>query len=79
VSASYPIDSLFISKLSEKEAGMHIATEKIAIEIQNLKTAVNNLRQLSENLPALDRNLQRIAASIKMLELNFVDPQKYGN
>jgi len=57
---------------------MHIATDKISMEIQNLKNAVSNLRQLGENLPALDRNLQRIAASIKMLELNFEDPEKYS-
>lgn len=56
---------------------MQIPTEKITTEIQRLNAAVSNLRRLSQNLPALDRNLQRIAASIKMLELNFVDPEKY--
>jgi hypothetical protein len=69
---------IYFSTQTEKEVAMDIATDKISIEIQNLKTAVNRLRQFSDNLPALDRNLQRIAASIKMLELNFIDPQKYG-
>jgi hypothetical protein len=56
---------------------MQLEAEKIAQEIRNLKNAVGNLRRYSENLPALDRNLQRIAASIKMLELNFIDPHTF--
>ena len=52
--------------------------ETIVTEINNLKTAVDSLRQFADQLPALDRNLQRISASIKMLEFNFVDPEKYG-
>jgi hypothetical protein len=51
--------------------------ELIIKEIDKLKAAVSSLRQFGSDTPALDRNLQRISASIKMLELNFVDPEKY--
>lgn len=51
--------------------------ELIIKEIDKLKAAVDSLRQLGSDVPALDRNLQRMSASIKMLELNFVDPEKY--
>lgn len=46
----------------------------ISIEIEKIKAAINRLDGLSNGLPALERNLRRITASIKMLELNFVDP-----
>ena len=49
----------------------------IAKEINTIKTAVSSLRQLGKDVPALDRNLQRISASLKMLELNFIDPETY--
>lgn len=53
---------------------MEPAIEKITVEIQKLKLIVDNLRNLSQGIPAFDRNLIRIAASVKMLELNFIDP-----
>lgn len=49
--------------------------EKITAEINKMKDALNRLRELGDDLPALDRNLQRISASLKMLELNFIDPE----
>ena len=54
-----------------------MATEKISSEIKKLKTIVDRLKQRSDDSPALDRNLQRISANVKMLELNFIDPEKY--
>ncbi|WP_419661783.1 hypothetical protein [Desulfosarcina variabilis] len=51
--------------------------ELITKEINNIKASVNSLRQIGKDVPALDRNLQRISANIKMLELNFLDPEKY--
>jgi hypothetical protein len=50
--------------------------ENLSVEIEALRKAVERLQKLGGDLPALDRNLQRIAASVKMLELNFVDPVK---
>jgi hypothetical protein len=52
--------------------------EKISSEIEKLRNAVECLKRLSDDLPALDRNLCRMTASIKMLELNFVDPLEFG-
>jgi hypothetical protein len=48
--------------------------QKINLEIAAMKAAVERLESLRGDFPTLDRNLVRIAASIKMLELNFVDP-----
>ena len=53
---------------------MENAFEKIVVEIEKLKSIVDNLRGLSQGIPALDRSLIRISASVKMLEINFVDP-----
>jgi hypothetical protein len=51
--------------------------ERLSIEIETLRKAVERLQKLGNDFPALDRNLQRISASVKMLELNFVDPVKF--
>lgn len=48
--------------------------QKINLEIAAMKAAIQGLESLRKDYPALDRNLVRIGASIKMLELNFVDP-----
>ena len=53
---------------------MDSAIAKIAVEIEKLKSIIEDLRTLGQEIPALDRNLVRIAASVKMLELNFTDP-----
>lgn len=58
---------------------MNPAIEKISVEIEKLKSIVEDLRILSPKIPALDRNLTRIAASVKMLELNFIDPGVEGS
>jgi hypothetical protein len=52
---------------------MNSGIEKMTVEIEKLKSIVEELRTVSQGIPALDRNLVRIAASIKMLELNFLD------
>ena len=53
---------------------MNSTIDKMSVEIKRLKSIVENLRTLSQGIPALDRNLVRISASVKMLELNFIDP-----
>jgi len=53
---------------------MEVTIEKISSEIEALKLSAERLKAMSEELPALNRNLVRVAASIKMLELNFVEP-----
>ncbi len=58
---------------------MNSAIEKMTVEIKKLKASVEELRTVSHRIPALDRNLVRIAASIKMLELNFIDPASEGD
>ena len=45
----------------------------MTVEIEKLKSIVEELRTVSQGIPALNRNLVRIAANIKMLELNFLD------
>jgi hypothetical protein len=55
---------------------MKATIEKISSEIEALKLNAERLKAMSEDLPALNRNLVRVLASIKMLELNFVDPFK---
>ena len=57
---------------------MNTAIEKMTVEIEKLKSIVEELRTDSQGIPALDRNLVRIAASVKMLELNFLDPGSEG-
>jgi hypothetical protein len=47
---------------------------KINLEIAAMKASIEELASLRKEYPALDRNLVRISASLKMLELNFVDP-----
>jgi hypothetical protein len=58
---------------------MNSDSKKIIAEIEELRSIVQDLRTLSQGIPALDRNLIRIAASVRMLELNFVDPVIEGN
>lgn len=53
---------------------MDIPIDKIASEIEDLKAIAQRLDEISDQLPALNRNIKRIQASIKMLEINFVDP-----
>jgi hypothetical protein len=53
---------------------MAATIEQISYEIRRLKETAIRLESLSTQLPALRCNLKRIQASIKMLELNFVDP-----
>jgi hypothetical protein len=57
---------------------MNSTIDKMSVEIKRLKSIVENLRTLSQGIPALDRNLVRISASVKMLELNFIDPGSEG-
>ena len=48
--------------------------EEISSEIRKLKTTAMRLESLGPEFPALICNLKRIQASIKMIELNFVEP-----
>ena len=58
---------------------MENAFEKIVVEIEKLKSIVDGLRNFNREIPALERNLIRISASVKMLELNFIDPASEGS
>ena len=58
---------------------MNSTIAKITVEIEKLKSSVEDLRTLGKGIPALERNLVRIAASVKMLELNFIDPAIQGD
>ena len=53
---------------------MEATIEKISSEIETLKSSAERLKAMSDEIPALNRNLVRVAASIKMLEINFVEP-----
>jgi hypothetical protein len=53
---------------------MEATIDKISSEIEALKLGAERLKAMSDDLPALNRNLVRVLASIKMLELNFVEP-----
>lgn len=57
---------------------MNIAIEEICREIKKLNESALCLEKHSNELPALKSNLQRIKAAIKMLELNFIEPEEYG-
>jgi len=57
---------------------MNIAIEEICREIKKLNESALCLEEYSNELPALKSNLQRIKAAIKMLELNFTEPEEYG-
>jgi hypothetical protein len=57
-----------------KGKNMKATIEKISSEIEALKLGAERLKAMSDDLPALNRNLVRVLASIKMLELNFVEP-----
>ena len=48
--------------------------QKIGQELAAMNAAIDRLESLRKDYPALDRNLVRIKASIRMLEINFVDP-----
>lgn len=55
---------------------MAATIEKISAEIKMLKATVIRLETIGVEFPALICNLKRIQASIKMLELNFVDMEE---
>ncbi len=57
---------------------MNSAIEKMTVEIEKLRSTIEELRTVSRGIPALDRNLVRISASVRMLELNFIDPGSEG-
>ena len=42
-------------------------------QIMHLKSCVENLAETGRDIPAIACNIVRIAASVKMLELNIVD------
>lgn len=57
---------------------MNIAIEEICREIKKLNQSALCLEEYGEDIPALKSNLQRIKAGIKMLELNFTEPDEYS-
>ncbi len=57
---------------------MNIAIKEICREIEKLNQSAHCLEEYSNDIPAIKSNLQRIKAGIKMLELNFTEPNKYS-
>jgi hypothetical protein len=45
--------------------------------VLSLKEAAKDIKSLSNDFPAVQRNISRIMASIKMLEINTADFEKY--
>ena len=43
-------------------------------QIKQLKTTAEQLAGTGRDIPSVARNMSRVLASIKMLELGFVDP-----
>ena len=58
------------------EKSVEETLQAIGREIDAMKTAVERLEALHTRYPAMERNLVRVRASIKMLEMNFVDPAR---
>ena len=47
---------------------------RMADNIGLLRKTTEALRKMGKDLPAVEKNTNRILASIKMLELNIIDP-----
>lgn len=56
---------------------MNQSVDKICSEIKKLNQSALCLEEYSKDIPALKSNLQRIKACIKMLEINFIEPEEY--
>jgi len=50
-----------------------IDMQRLHVNIQRVRQAVEELKQLGEDFPAVARNAERILASLKMLEINVCD------
>ena len=48
--------------------------DRMADNIDLLRKTTEALRKMGKDLPAVEKNTNRILASIKMLELNIIDP-----
>lgn len=74
------ITIMVFDTLTEKLKGAEMSStiEKISSEIKMLKTTATRLESIGNEFPALVCNVKRIQASIKMLELNFVDTGESG-
>jgi len=55
-----------------------IDMERLHLNIQRARQAVEELRRLGEDFPAVARNAERILASHKMLEINVSDIAEGG-
>lgn len=55
-----------------------IDMERLHLNIQRARQAVEELRRLGEDFPAVARNAERILASLKMLEINVSDIAEGG-
>jgi hypothetical protein len=55
-----------------------IDMERLHLNIQRARQAVEELRRLGEDFPAVARNAERILASLKMLEINVSDVAEGG-
>jgi hypothetical protein len=52
--------------------------EKLKLNIQAARKAVEELKRLGEDFPAVARNAERMLASLKMLEINVSDVLEPG-
>ena len=55
-----------------------IDMEKLNLNIQSARTAVEELKRLGEDFPSVARNAERILASLTMLEINVSDAMDLG-
>ena len=56
-----------------------IDMEKLNLNIQSARKAVEELKRLGEDFPSVARNAERMLASLKMLEINVSDVMDLGS
>ena len=52
---------------------LNIQPRELKRQILDLKSTAEQLAETGQDIPAVARNVARVLASVKMLELNFVD------
>jgi hypothetical protein len=55
-----------------------IDMQRLNLNIQHARQAVEEIKRLGEDFPAVARNAERILASLQMLEINVSDVSEGG-